>query len=221
MPNIYGTKKHEDYLKECDQYFKEELGDNIEWKFDETITRKYKDYEAQLETYSLKDSSKMSLGYANLKILKNGKEIYNCKNMGYMRDLLYFYNYNGQDYLLFRKDQIYGYTLFNLETLEEINYFPSAVVDEGDAYIITSAVLFKDILIFDGCFWGGPYCCYLLDLKTYKTYLIAERLYECFEIKDNCVYIPCYDDDNNRQVITFTYEELTNLLDKSNSYDVE
>lgn len=96
-------KRHEEYLKKCKQEIRAKLGDNIEWKLDETIIRKYKHYEAQLETYSLKDSSKMSLGYVNLRILKNCKEIYNCKNMGYMRDLLYFHNYNGQDYLFFIK----------------------------------------------------------------------------------------------------------------------
>lgn len=225
MPNVYGTKQYEEYLKQCDQFIREKAQDKYEWTLYDTIIKTYKEYKAQLGLYiqkNLEDERKTLFEATKLTIEKNGEQIYACPNMLDRCDLLYFFNYNGQDYLLFRKD-LYGYALLNLETLEEHNYFPSAVVEHDESFIVTDAHLFRDILILEGCFWACPYSCYLLDLKTFKTHDLRRETFNSndnIQIKENSATIIYYDDDDNPDPVTYSYEELSALLEKSDSYDL-
>lgn len=227
MANVYGTKQYEDYLKDYDKFVKEEAKDKFKWTLIDTIIKEYKSYKVQLDIYRqnyLFEKRATLIECADLKIEKDGIQIYICENMYYHRELLYFYNYNGQDYLLFRKNDLYGYTLLNLEKLEEYNYFPSAVLEEKESFIITDAHIFNDILICEGCIWGCPYTCYLLDLKTFKTHCLERDIYatkDCVQIKDNCAVIVYYDENNNPDTVVYTYEELKDFLEQSNSFDLD
>lgn len=227
MANIYGTKQYEDYLKKYDKFIRDKAKDKYLWTLTETIIKKYQEYEARLEVYRqnyLFEECNTLIERADLVIEKNGKQIYHCDNMYYHRELLYFYHYNRQNHLLFRKNDLYGYTLLNLETLEEYTYFPDTVINEHESFIITDAHIFQDILICEGCIWACPYTCYLIDLKTHKTFGIWRTLYNskaCVQIKDDRAVIVYEDEEQNPEPVSYHYEELKNLLEQSNSFDLD
>ena len=159
----------------------------------------------------------------------DGKKIceYTC-NEYFMKP--YPYKYGGKRFVLFKKD-LYGYTILNLETLEEYNYFPSDVLypdnkNFGEAFIITDAIIFKDILIFEGCYWGGPYEYWLLSLKDYKTYplSIEKKIYNIKNdgliIDGSSVTILAESQDKKDLTLNFSYEELNTYLKLSKTYDI-
>ncbi len=86
-----------------------------------------------------------------------------CTEMNACHDCFFPVVIQGKEYILFRK-ALYGFILADTETLtEEFSYFPAAVLNGGESYIITHAESFRDLIIFDGCWWGAPYMYYVCD----------------------------------------------------------
>lgn len=227
MANAYGTKEHERYLTQYEEWLREQAGDRYEWTLDDTIIQSYRAYQAKLEVSLQKYLFEKDITIAWRSVLtieKNGEQIYRFEPIYEKSRLLYFYRYNGRDYLLFRKD-LYGYTILDLETLEEHNYFPSAVLEKDESFIITDAHIFRDILICEGCFWGYPYMFYLIDLKTFHTYGIWRSIFNdnCVTVQDDCVTLVFESDDDDSDdpdPVTYRYDELKQLLEQSDSIDL-
>lgn len=127
-------------------------------------------------------------------------------------------NINGVKHLFFIKN-LYGYFFLNLETLEEINYFPSDVLDnDEEAFIIVDAIQFKDLLIMDGCYWGGGCFPVAMDLNSLKLIAVTD-------IKE----VGNYNNDTPFQIVedkllikndsgiiaSFTYKELKDQISKN------
>jgi hypothetical protein len=88
---------------------------------------------------------------------------YECVEIQCCHDTFFPVTLLGKHYLLVRKT-LYGFTLVDTETLcETYNYFPSAVLEGQESYIIADAHSFEDLLIFDGCYWACPYVYFLCD----------------------------------------------------------
>lgn len=220
MANCYGTKEHTKFTQE-----QLALGKDGEWILKDRRTESYGDYELQYATYSssLKTYDNFVYDHGELSVYNNGKLIYVCNDMyNYHSIFFYLYSINNCDYLMFRKEDLYGYTILNLTTLEEHNYFPDVVLNrEKESFIIVKATLLKDILVLYGCHWACPCIYYLLDAKTYKTHMLCHRDTDDAKTKiDNNALTIFYDDGDKPESQSFIYDELVELLKNSSSYDM-
>ena len=219
MANCYGTEQHAKFRQE-----QLALGNDGEWKLEEERTERYGDYELKYTTYSssLKTDQNFIYNHAELNVYRNGKLIYTCSDI-YEDQPTFFYFYTRQDndYLMFRKDDLYGYTILNLNTLNEHNYFPDVVLNrEQERFIIVEATLWNDILLLYGCYWAFPYMYFVLDLNTYKTHLLSQRATEeKTEIQNDKLTLHFYDDEQPKTQ-TYSYENLEKLLKESKTYDI-
>lgn len=70
---------------------------------------------------------------------------------------------NGKQYLLFRQD-LYGYSVLDLETGEIFSYFPQKVLDGEEDFIWVAAHYnpYNNMLAVEGCYWACPYDTLLL-----------------------------------------------------------
>ena len=220
MANCYGTKEYEKFRQE--QFA---LGNGGEWNYEEERTEKYKDYELKYSIYSssLKTTDNFVYDHGKLSIYNHGELIYSLDDIYEDQPtFFYFYSINNYDYLMFRKDDLYGYTILNLTTLAEHNYFPDVVLNrEQESFIIVEATLYNDILLLYGCHWGCPYIYYLLDTKTYKAYMLCKRYADDTKTQiDNNSLTIYYIDENAPESQTFTYNDLVALLKSSSNYDI-
>lgn len=220
MANCYGTEQHAKFRQE-----QLELGKNGEWIQEDEHTEQYKNYKLKYVTYSssIKTDDSFIYNHGELSIYNNEKLVYYCDDI--YEDyptFFYFYTINDCDYLIFRKDDLYGYTILNLNSLDEHNYFPNVVLNrEQESFIITEAKLWYDLLLLFGCHWGCPYIYYLLDTKTYKTHMLCKRnVDETKTVIDDTNLTIYYTDGDKPEFKTYTYDELIKIITKSDSYDI-
>lgn len=75
---------------------------------------------------------------------------------------------DGNLYLFYRQE-LYGYSLFNITTGEAFQYYPQAALDEVETFIITDVMYYDPIhemLVTSGCYWAAPYSVMLLDFAS-------------------------------------------------------
>lgn len=73
---------------------------------------------------------------------------------------------NGNHYLVYRQE-LYGYTVFDLMNNKEFQYFPKCVLD-GREYFIWTDVHYNPLnnfLAVTGCIWGAPWSTLLVDFS--------------------------------------------------------
>lgn len=73
---------------------------------------------------------------------------------------------NGKSYLIFRQD-LYGYSVLNLENGEIKQFFPEYSITGGETFIWTDAWYTPktDVLAVFGCYWAGLYITHLFNFK--------------------------------------------------------
>ena len=220
MANCYRTKEHERFRKE-----QLKLGDDGEWKLEEERKQNYKDYELKYVTYSssLKTDSNFVYNHCKLSVYRRKQLIYASDDI--YEDyptFFYFYTLDGYDYLMFRKDDLYGYTIVNLTTMQEHNYFPDVVLNrEQESFIIVEATLWNDILLLFGCHWACPYIYYALDARTYKTHMLCTRdVDETKTAIDDTSLTIYYTDGNKPKSQSYTYTEIVKILNENETYDI-
>lgn len=220
MANCYGTAQYEKFRKE-----QLDIGADCDWTPDEERYEQYGDYELSYNVYAPENKATDSFAYNRgvLKVRRNQKEFYSCADIYEDSPTFFrFFTWKGNDYLIFRKDDLYGYTIVNLNTCEEYNYFPDAVLDrEQESFIIVDATLWNDVLLLDGCYWGCPYMYFLLDLNTYKTARLCERVTDNDKtvIEKNILTVR-FDDEEEPKTHSFNYRDIEELLQNSDSYDI-
>lgn len=216
MANAYGTAEYYryikdyptdlDFVKDDEEYF---TFGNVRAKaehFDCTFTYNGCDCQVEKTVFTVTD--------------ENGTDhVYECIDT-FMRP--YYFEYNGAAYIIFRKT-LYGYTILNLTDFSEVNYFPSDVLNSGEAFITCEAKLFVGALVLFGCYWGGPYVCYALDLKTFKTVDLSGAL-GMEDVADNGVTVSgdvlTLVDGNTDKSYSIRYDELTRLIVEKGSEDI-
>ena len=216
--NSYGSKEYNEYV---DDYFNNWLNDCVHTDT-ENIEYNWKHCKMLLEQHNYENKEKHKSGQkVFLKIFLNDKEIYSC--LCSEITFAYKYNHNNDDYLIFNK-HLYGYTILNLNTLEEYNYFPSDITDHKDeALIITNVDKYESILILQGCYWAysnGE--CTLLDIDTKKTLRLIDIISKHQIINDGDFLIESdnikFESTNGNR--SFKINELKELLNNSTSYDI-
>lgn len=71
---------------------------------------------------------------------------------------------DGNKYLVYRQE-LYGYTVFNLTDKKEFQYYPQCVLD-GNEYFIWTNIEYNplnNMLAVSGCIWGAPWGTLLVD----------------------------------------------------------
>lgn len=229
MANAYGTKE---YLEYRQRIYKQ--NDKDKWYLVDVKRSSFEKYKIVYE-YLCRESEyeqyKRSRTNVELRcemtVYKFGKLSYECNDVYNTR--YFYFTHNSNDFLLFCKDKLYGYTILNLDTLEEINYFPSNIVDNwqknsAESFIIYDAMKWNYVLLLEGCFWAGPTMCCLFDLNTFKTYLIDNEEWRSVAehgiiINDDVLTLK-YDDEEMPASSSYTYEQVKALLQASTSCDL-
>lgn len=223
MPNSYGTPEY--YRFREDRYG---LNKHVRYTIADTRYYTYGKYKIKYDTCRAETQSGDVRGdmdeeksRSELTVYRYNNECYCCKDI-YSDEgtFLYMFTYRGHDMLMFRKDDLYGYTLLDLDTLEEYDYFPQIVSDgAGESFIITEALLWNDVLLLFGCYWAGPFLCCLLDMQTHKTRFLGYDDIEDNGLKINGDILTVVHSDGSADE-TFTYDKVCAMLAESESCDL-
>lgn len=102
---------------------------------------------------------------------------------------------NGEKYLIFRQD-LYGYSVLNLETLEDFHYLPEEAFPQekekfSETFIWTDVSYSSknNLLAVIGCFWACPSSVILLDFtdpmvaqeKWLDLHLVVDSTYDLYD----------------------------------------
>ncbi len=77
---------------------------------------------------------------------------------------------NGNKYLVYRQE-VYGYTVFDLTNGKEFQYYPRCVLD-GREYFIWTGIHYNpqnNIVAVSGCIWGAPWSTLIVDFENPMT----------------------------------------------------
>ena len=216
--NIYGREKYFAYRKSWEKWYG--ITENTEWIWAGDERRHVGDYLAVYKAYAAKGLREECSKYT-LAVYRLNKLVYTCEDIySDAGTFFYFFFRGGEAFLMFRKDDLYGYTILNLDRAEEYNYFPD-IERAGESFIIVDAQLWGDILLLDGCFWGAPYIRYLLDLKTHKTHRLTERgVGEYGAVIEDGV-LTLHFAEGEPKTERFSYRDLEKLLEKSRTCDLD
>ena len=89
---------------------------------------------------------------------------------------------NGKVYLIFRQD-LYGYSVFDFDTSELMQFFPESSLGGEETFIWTSINYnpATNVLAVSGCYWAAPYS---IQLFTFENPMSEQQKYidlrECF-----------------------------------------
>jgi len=109
----------------------------------------------------------------NYTIMRN--KVYNLDNI-LVHEYISFYHHpffytpvthsNGREYLVYKED-LYGYSVLDIESKETFKYIPSAYLKSEETFIATDIHYnpVNDMFAAGGCFWAGRYTTYLLEVK--------------------------------------------------------
>lgn len=155
----------EEYLKRCaelDGLFSEE------YQKDEKELFLSAKYILRVVTYSGSVSNYNLSGSMNYLLTKT-RDLLHCWK-SYDDDATFcslITHQNGHEYLLYRQD-LYGYSVYNIDDKEEFRYYPQCAVDGKESFIWT-AVYYNEInnfLAVYGCFWACPWSTLLVDFTN-------------------------------------------------------
>ena len=99
-------------------------------------------------------------------VYRNDKEIFSFKTVNGNNHYEVFTHQNGHEYLFFRKD-LYGYSILDLTTTRDYNYFPAASFPTGETFIWCEIFYnpINNIAAVWGCYWACPYGVILADFS--------------------------------------------------------
>jgi len=204
-----------------DKRFKDYINsylENNKFYLKETIQTNIYDLTCITKVYDIKKRNK-SLVNAELTIIKDNTEVYKTTLVDTHNwdNYLYPIIIDNKKYLFFRKS-LYGFTILDINSFQEENYFPEEVYQGEEAYIITDVIQFKDILLFDGCFWGSPYFNMIYDLKTKKLFDVFEEFKifsEDIKILDDYIIINGEEVNSElKKSFKLQYNELKTLINR-------
>ncbi len=181
MANAYGTKAYEEYVEEYRR---------IPGEYARVITTKTEEHfetngircELVRYWYDIYENAEDEFASAG----RTSGEITVTRPDGQSRtydtidDMMkpQVFSVRGAAYVFFRK-ALYGCCIVDLRDFSEYNYFPSAVLEGGEAFISTAVYGLHDLLIIEGCYWAVPYELCVLDTESKKSI----RLKDCPEFR--------------------------------------
>ena len=119
------------------------------------------------------------------RLYKNDEMLFEWKNLdGRSRMAKIIHHSNGSDYLVFDED-LYGYSVLDLNTLECMHYLPAESYGETPKETFIWCDCFynaiTDLLAVDGCFWASPDNVIVLDLTDPMTPVEANKWIDLYE----------------------------------------
>ena len=102
---------------------------------------------------------------------------------------------NGNKYLVYRQE-LYGYTVFDLTNNKDFQYYPQCVFD-GWEYFIWTDVHYNpqnNLLAVSGCIWGAPWSTLIVDFENPMTEPkfqidIIDRLDGGYDVYDDADFV--------------------------------
>ncbi len=181
MANAYGTKAYEEYVEEY-RSIREEYARVITNKIEEHfetngIRFDFVRYWYDIYENAEDDFASVSTESAEITVTRQDGQ---SRTYHTIDDVMkpQVFSVRGADYIFFRK-ALYGYCIVDLRDFSEYNYFPSAVLEDGEAFISTAVYGLHDLLIIEGCYWAVPYEICVLDTESKKSI----RLKDCPEFR--------------------------------------
>lgn len=165
--NVAYEKRYKDWRRHYDYLF---VQANRRPKQDECINL-IDGYVVNSEAYVYEGDINF-YGSENKLLNKNGEVLYVWRNLDSDAEFCTMFRHkNGKHYLIFRIE-LYGYSVFELESRTEVHYVPSKVhPNEGqkseEVFIWTSADYDADsnFLAVTGCIWACPYSTIEIDFS--------------------------------------------------------
>ncbi len=179
MANAYGTKAYEEYVaqyRRISEEYARVRTNKIEERFETNGIR----FHLARYCYDVYENEEDELASGSTKSAKITVTRKDGQSRTYdtIDDVLkpQVFSVRGAEYIFFRK-ALYGYCIVDLIDFSEYNYFPSVVLDGGEAFISCAVYCLNDLLIIEGCYWAVPYELCVLDTKSKKSI----RLKDCPE----------------------------------------
>lgn len=126
------------------------------------------DYQVEVENYQWK-SPEGGLISGHLGTLCRGKErLHSWKCYDDSSNFFRLIHHSdGNDYLLFRQE-LYGFSVYNITTDESFQYFPKESFGEGETFIWTDVSYNAEhnLLAVSGCYWACPWGVYIVDFAS-------------------------------------------------------
>lgn len=164
--NFYGTKKHKNRIDKL----KELISFNNEFSKQTNIIKLVYGYFIKYYEYEDKKSSFTVCELYNENILIY-EWIIDCYSPRLSMCKIIHHS-NGNNYFIFVED-LYGYSVLDLTTLESIHYIPEEShkenYDECEETFIWCECYYNsynDLLAIDGCYWACPYTIIVVDFTN-------------------------------------------------------
>ena len=176
--NYYGTEKHKKELEELEKEIFSKIAPDC------LCNERDLGFGYTLKVYCLT----IQKGYYGTKgtvfeLYKDENEIFIWKANGNEGLAQIIEHSDGKKYLLYKED-MYGYSVLDLETLDSVHYIPELSkrgLEDGfeETFIWCEAFYDKqsDLLAVEGCYWGGIYSVIFIDfsdpmkIKEYSDWL--------------------------------------------------
>ena len=156
MSNVANTKEYQEKFKSYDKLFNPEfLQNKEERKLSEKYTIIICEYAGKINNLNLRGSQNI--------LMYNKEVISQWNSIDNNADFYQIINHsNGKDYLIFRQD-LYGYSVLDLETKEIMQFFPEKSLHGGETFIWTGVNYnpYSNVLAVSGCYWACPYSVHL------------------------------------------------------------
>jgi hypothetical protein len=170
----------------------------------------YENFKKIIEYYPAKDKeycAKIKIYSRNNKLLHEYFNVYDqnlfCEYIKYN---------NGLDYIFYKED-LYGYSVFEVNTKKVFNYYPLATFNEVAETFIGTNIHYNvhnNIFAVEGCYWACPW-----DIFLFKLDNPMERFTEILNIRE--LIDPGYKKYNN---IDFVGWENNNIKLKSKTNEI-
>jgi hypothetical protein len=143
----------------------------------ETYNQKYKTGEEIFEIKDIDDIKIISEHYLTEdknycefnKIYKNNDivhEYFNVYDQSFLCE--YIKHSNGMDYIFYKED-LYGYSVFEINTGKTFNYYPAATFKNKEETFIGLEIHYNmknNIFSVGGCYWACPYDVFLIKINN-------------------------------------------------------
>ncbi len=189
----------------------------FDFSFCERITQEICGIHITIEVWLYENSESRERRQRAIVTMKKGDAIYQCEcvDVHDWKQMVYPLVIDGKTVLCFRKT-LYGFTLLDADTLEEVyEYFPSEVTEGKESFIIVDAVMFHDLILFSGCYWAWPYWSVAYDCKN-KRFLnlcdVSGVYDDTLTVENDVIVMTGTDNAEQKVTVTLTYDEVKSRL---------
>lgn len=140
---------------------------------------------------------------------------------------------NEHNYLVYKED-LYGYSVFEIDTNKIFNYYPKATFTDHEETFIGTNIhhnIDNNIIAVEGCYWACPYDTFLLKIKSpleiFTEYInihqILDKEYDKYddinfmEWENNNIKLKCYNTISKppqNEIVIIKEEEYLNKMIK-------